>query len=49
MRVLNTPEMQHSLQQLGVEVMPMTPAQMDDLVVREIAANRLVIKAAGIQ
>jgi len=49
MRVLNTPEMQHSLQQLGVEVMAMTPAQMDDLVVREIAANRLVIKAAGIQ
>jgi tripartite-type tricarboxylate transporter receptor subunit TctC len=48
-KVLNSPEMQRSLQQLGVEATPMTPKEMDDLVVRETAANLLVIKAAGIK
>jgi tripartite-type tricarboxylate transporter receptor subunit TctC len=48
-KVLNDPAMQASLKQLGVEPMPMTPAAMDDLVKREIAANLNVIKAAGIQ
>jgi tripartite-type tricarboxylate transporter receptor subunit TctC len=48
-KVLNTPAMQASLKQLGVEPMPMTPSAMDDLVKREIAANLNVIKAAGIQ
>jgi tripartite-type tricarboxylate transporter receptor subunit TctC len=49
MKVLNSPEMQRSLQQLGVEAMPMTPKEMDELVVRETAANLSVIKAAGIK
>jgi tripartite-type tricarboxylate transporter receptor subunit TctC len=48
-KVLNSPEMQRSLQQLGVEALPMTPAEMDEFVVRETAANLRVIKAAGIQ
>jgi tripartite-type tricarboxylate transporter receptor subunit TctC len=48
-RVLNRPEMRRSLQQLGVKPWPMTPSEMDDLVVRETAANLRVIKAAGIQ
>jgi tripartite-type tricarboxylate transporter receptor subunit TctC len=48
-RVLNDPEMQASLKKLGVEPLPMTPAQMDDLVKRETAANMEVIKAAGIR
>jgi tripartite-type tricarboxylate transporter receptor subunit TctC len=48
-KVLNRPEMQRSLQQLGVEALPMTPEQMDDFVARETAANLQVIKAAGIQ
>jgi tripartite-type tricarboxylate transporter receptor subunit TctC len=48
-KVLNSPEMQRSLQQLGVEVLPMTPKEMDELVVRETAANLSVIKAAGIK
>src|ERR1700687_622107 len=39
LRVLNQPEMQDSLKKLGVEPLPMTPAQMDDLVERETAAN----------
>jgi tripartite-type tricarboxylate transporter receptor subunit TctC len=48
-KVLNDPAMQDSLKKLGVEPLPMTPAQMNDLVVRETAANLEVIKAAGIK
>ena len=33
----------------GVEAMPMTPSEMDDLVKRETAANIELIKAAGIR
>jgi tripartite-type tricarboxylate transporter receptor subunit TctC len=47
--VLNEPAMQDSLTKLGVEALPMTPAQMDDLVRRETAANMEVIEAAGIR
>jgi tripartite-type tricarboxylate transporter receptor subunit TctC len=49
LKVLNDPAMQASLKNLGVEAVAMTPAQMDDLVMRETAANRAVIKAAGIK
>jgi tripartite-type tricarboxylate transporter receptor subunit TctC len=49
LRVLNDPAMQASLRKLGVEPLPMTPAQMDDLVKRDTAANMEVIKAAGIK
>jgi len=48
-KVLNDPAMQDSLKKLGVEARPMTPKQMDDLVMRETAANMEVIKAAGIK
>jgi tripartite-type tricarboxylate transporter receptor subunit TctC len=48
-RVLNDPAMQASLKQLGVEPMPMTPSQMDDLIVQETASNMTVIRAAGIK
>jgi tripartite-type tricarboxylate transporter receptor subunit TctC len=48
-RVLADPAMQESLKKLGVETLPMTPAEMDDLVKRETAANQEVIKAAGIK
>src|ERR1700692_28803 len=48
-KVLNEPAMQDSLNRLGVDPMPMTPGQMDELVVRETAANMAVIKAAGIK
>lgn len=49
MRVLNDPAVQASFRQLGVEPMPMTPQQMDELIRRELVANLDVIKAAGIQ
>jgi tripartite-type tricarboxylate transporter receptor subunit TctC len=48
-RLLAEPSMQQSLMKLGVEPFPMTPAQMDAFVAREIAENLEVIKAAGIK
>jgi tripartite-type tricarboxylate transporter receptor subunit TctC len=48
-KVLGEPEMQQRLKQLGVEPMPMTPAEMDDLVKRDTAAYKELIKAAGIK
>jgi tripartite-type tricarboxylate transporter receptor subunit TctC len=41
--------MREKLNQLGVEPMPMTPAEIDRLVADEIVANGKLIKAAGIQ
>lgn len=48
-KVLADPAMQESLKKLGVEPMPMTPGEMDELVKREVAANLELIKAAGIK
>src|SRR5579863_9667222 len=48
-KLLAEPSMQQSLMKLGVEPFPMTPAQMDAFVAREIAENLEVIKAAGIK
>jgi tripartite-type tricarboxylate transporter receptor subunit TctC len=49
MKVLNDPATQEGLKKLGIDPMPMTPAEMDDLVRRETAANLDLIKAAGIK
>jgi tripartite-type tricarboxylate transporter receptor subunit TctC len=49
MKVLNDPATQASLKKFGVEPMPMTPAQMDDFIKSETAANLELIKAAGIK
>ncbi len=48
-KVLTDPATQASLKKLGVEPMPMKPAEMDDLVKRETAANLELLKAAGIK
>ena len=48
-KVLADPATQEGLKKLGIEPMPLTPGQMDDLVKREIAANFELIKAAGIK
>jgi tripartite-type tricarboxylate transporter receptor subunit TctC len=48
-RTLAEPAMQDRLKQLGVEPLPMSPAEMDRFVVRETAENLEVIKAAGIK
>jgi tripartite-type tricarboxylate transporter receptor subunit TctC len=48
-RLLADSSMQESLTRLGVEPLPMKPAEMDAFVAREIAENLEVIKAAGIK
>ena len=48
-KVLTDPAMQASLKKLGVEPMPLSPKEIDELVVREMAANFELIKAAGIK
>jgi tripartite-type tricarboxylate transporter receptor subunit TctC len=48
-RLLAEPSMQESLTKLGIEPLPMSPAEMDAFVAREIADNQQVIKAAGIK
>lgn len=47
-KLLSEPSMQETLSRLGIEPLPMTPAEMDTFVAREIADNLEVIKAAGI-
>src|SRR6185437_8529955 len=47
-RVLAEPAMRETLTKLGVDPFPMTPAEMDAFVAREIADNLELIKAAGI-
>jgi tripartite-type tricarboxylate transporter receptor subunit TctC len=48
-KVLATPEMQASLKRIGVELWPMTTADMDKLVASETVASAELIKAAGIK
>jgi tripartite-type tricarboxylate transporter receptor subunit TctC len=48
-KVLADPATQANLQKLGIEPMPMTPAEMDDFVKRETAANFELIKASGLK
>ena len=44
-KVLSAPETQASLKKLGVEPMPMTSTEMDVLLVKEIAANKVLLKS----
>jgi tripartite-type tricarboxylate transporter receptor subunit TctC len=48
MKVLATPEMKARLKKLAVDPMPMTPAELDKFVIKELASNEKLIKAAGI-
>src|SRR5262249_39790622 len=48
-KVLAAPAMRQKLKQLAGGPMPLTPAEMDEFVANEIAANGRLIKAAGIQ
>jgi tripartite-type tricarboxylate transporter receptor subunit TctC len=48
-KVLNDPSTRESLRKMGVEPAPMSPAEMDELVKRDLAANAEVIKSAGIK
>jgi tripartite-type tricarboxylate transporter receptor subunit TctC len=49
MKVLATPAMKARLKQLAVDPMPMTPAEIDRLVVKELAANEKLVKDAAIK
>lgn len=44
-KVLNTADMQASLKKIGVEPMPMEPKAMDELLVKEIADNKVLLKS----
>jgi tripartite-type tricarboxylate transporter receptor subunit TctC len=48
-KVLATPELQARLKKLAVDPMPMTPAEIDKFVVKELASNEKLIKAAGVK
>jgi tripartite-type tricarboxylate transporter receptor subunit TctC len=48
-KVLATPAMKAKLKQLAVDPMPITPAEIDQLVVKELSSNEKLIKAAGIK
>ena len=48
-KVLHDPATLENLKKLGIEPMPLRPAEMDDLVKRETAANIELVKAAGIK
>jgi tripartite-type tricarboxylate transporter receptor subunit TctC len=48
-RALQSPEVRDRLASLGAEPMPMSSEQFDALIKDEMAANTLIIKAAGIK
>ncbi len=48
-KVLGEPALHESLKKLGVDLSTISPSEMDALIARETAANREVIKAAGIK
>jgi tripartite-type tricarboxylate transporter receptor subunit TctC len=47
-KLLAEPAMRERLKQLGIEPLPLSPAEMDAFVAREVADNLRLIKAAGI-
>jgi tripartite-type tricarboxylate transporter receptor subunit TctC len=49
LKVLGDPATQESLKKLGIDPMPITPGEMDDLVKRETVANMELVRAAGIK
>jgi len=48
-KVLQTPEMKERLKKLAVDPLPMTPAELDAFIVKELASNGKLIKDAGIK
>lgn len=48
-KVMATPAMQARMKQLAVSPMPMSPTELDQLVVKELSSNEKLIKAAGIK
>ncbi len=48
-KVLLLPEVQSKFKPQGIEPMPLTPAQFDDLIKKEVALNLALVKAAGLK
>ena len=48
-KVMASPEMRERLATLGAEAWTMAPAQFDDYVEKELAANAAIVGAAGIK
>ena len=48
-KVLATPAMKAKMKQLAVDPFPLSPTEIDQLVVKELAANEKLVKAAGIK
>jgi tripartite-type tricarboxylate transporter receptor subunit TctC len=48
-KALALPEVQERFKPQGIEPMPLTPAEFDALIKREIAANIALVKAAGLK
>jgi tripartite-type tricarboxylate transporter receptor subunit TctC len=48
-KALRDPDVKEKLAKLGVQPMPMTPAQFDDYVRKELEQNAVLVKAAGIK
>jgi tripartite-type tricarboxylate transporter receptor subunit TctC len=48
-KALQNPDVKGKLSKLGVQAMPLTPAQYDDYVRKELQSNAELVKAAGIK
>jgi tripartite-type tricarboxylate transporter receptor subunit TctC len=48
-KALRVPKLRDKLATLGVDPMPMTPAEFDEYVKKEIALNAALVQAAGIK
>jgi tripartite-type tricarboxylate transporter receptor subunit TctC len=49
MRVLVSPAVAERLKPQGLELMPLTPAEFDALIAKEIETNKAIVKAAGLK
>jgi tripartite-type tricarboxylate transporter receptor subunit TctC len=49
MKVLARPDVMDRLTKQGIEPMPLTPAEFDSLIAKEIETNKAIVKAAGLK
>jgi tripartite-type tricarboxylate transporter receptor subunit TctC len=49
MKALKTPNVAEKFAAQGIEPMPLTPAEFDAQIAREIEANKALVKATGIK
>jgi tripartite-type tricarboxylate transporter receptor subunit TctC len=49
MKLLQRPALADKLKPQGLEPMPLTPAQFDALIAKEVESNKALVKAAGLK